>query len=469
MRIHLFPSDEVREKCLLLVGGSWDTAERFIPLVSLLNKRLSQHTICTFTMSSSCKDGESLLGKQAAELGEVMEKLISQQRFVKYDLFCTSMGAYAVVKALINPVHSHVFNKVIFFDPADYYLSSNFGSADGELTWSGYMEYLPTEPLVSDELKKYRGEATIHVAHLTVRNHGSGGYVGAKYEDRGKDHPEAFPRLNTEMVKKFYESTSLKNRGRYVEVGGLPHGFIRDGDIQDNLVKVADLIAELLADDLAIKVFNVFVNEHGLYGNPVGIVVDEERKIVQGERQRIAVKLGFSESVFIDDLATRAVSIYNPEREVGFAGHALVGTAYYMGQLLGEPVGQIKCRAGLVSIRTEDDKTFINASLEGTPPWIFREMEGPDEIDDLTFGQRKRFKHTVVWAWISKANGIVRARTFAPDWGIPEDEANGSGSMQLASRLDRELEIHHGKGSVIYAKPQGKNSAEVGGRVAENE
>lgn len=212
-------------------------------------------------------------------------------------------------------------------------------------------------------------------------------------------------------------------------------------------------------------ILNVFVNEAGEHGNPVGVIVDEKRKLSTEKRQELAVKLGFSESVFVDDLQKREVSIYNPEHEVKFAGHALVGTAYYLRQLLGDPVGHIICKAGLVNVRVEGDKTWINASLQNTPPWDFEELDGPDEVDDLSYGKKKKYQHTYVWAWVDKEKGIVRARTFAPDWGIPEDEANGSGSMQLASRLDRELEIHHGKGSVIYARPIGNNEAEVGGRV----
>lgn len=246
MEIHLSPSDDVREKFLLLVGGSGDTAERFVPLVEKLNEKLPHHTICTFTMSSSCPTGESLLDKQAEQLSEVMEQLVYRHKFAKFDLFCTSMGAYAAVKALINPKYSQLFERIIFFDPADYYLSSSFGSTDGEITWSGYMEYVPKGPLVSDELKQYEGEATIHVVHLTVRNHGPNGYVEEKYEDRGKDHPTAFQRLNTKMVKQFYENTPLKNRGKYLEVSDLPHGFVRDGDIARNLEHVAREILKLI-------------------------------------------------------------------------------------------------------------------------------------------------------------------------------------------------------------------------------
>lgn len=54
-------------------------------------------------------------------------------------------------------------------------------------------------------------------------------------------------------------------------------------------------------------------------------------------------------------------------------------------------------------------------------------------------------------------------------FGIPEDEANGSGSMRLAATLGRKLTIHHGIGSVIYARPSTPGFAEVGGMVAEAE
>lgn len=74
----------------------------------------------------------------------------------------------------------------------------------------------------------------------------------------------------------------------------------------------------------------------------------------------------------------------------------------------------------------------------------------------------------MVWAWIDKKRGLVRARTFAPDWGILEDQANGSGSMQLAKRLGKRLEIYHGLGSVIYARPKNNSFADIGGRVIED-
>jgi len=46
-----------------------------------------------------------------------------------------------------------------------------------------------------------------------------------------------------------------------------------------------------------MKILNIFTNEDGLYGNPVGIVVDDKRKIDDVERQTIAKESGYSEVV----------------------------------------------------------------------------------------------------------------------------------------------------------------------------
>ena len=87
------------------------------------------------------------------------------------------------------------------------------------------------------------------------------------------------------------------------------------------------------------------------------------------------------------------------------------------------------------------------------------------EVEQLSPTETRKMKHTVVWAWIDEKRGIIRARTFAPDWGIPEDEANGSGAMKLAAKLDREIAVLHGKGSVIYVNPSKKDCVSLGGKV----
>lgn len=213
--------------------------------------------------------------------------------------------------------------------------------------------------------------------------------------------------------------------------------------------------------DVKIYVLNVFTNKDGKFGNPVGIVLDEKQEFNPKDRQKMATNLGFSESVFINNLSTGDVSIFNPKKEVKFAGHALVGTAHFIRNVLRKPIDSLNCKGGHVLTWQEGNFTWIQAKLKNTPSWNFEQVSDTSIVDN----QSPTKKHTVVWAWLDKNRGLIQARTFASDWGIPEDEANGSGAMQLAARFGQKLEIRHGKGSVIYAKPAGTGLIDVGGRV----
>lgn len=216
-----------------------------------------------------------------------------------------------------------------------------------------------------------------------------------------------------------------------------------------------------------VKVLQVFVNENREYGNAVGIIIDEKRKSNLHLRQQISNKLGFSETVYINDIDTGEVNIFNPVQDVDFSGHALIGTAYYIHTILQKSISSLQCKIGKIDIWEENNLSWVRASLDGTPPWIIKQLNNASEVDQISQSDIPS-NHTMVWSWKDESKGIIRARTFAPDWGIPEDEANGSGSMQLASILHRSLEIHHGKGSVIYAKSAGNGVSDVGGRVKEN-
>lgn len=209
-----------------------------------------------------------------------------------------------------------------------------------------------------------------------------------------------------------------------------------------------------------MKVLNVFTNEKGKFGNPVGIIVDTENKIDNKNRQQMAIDSGFSEIVFINNLETKDVSIFSPTRQIPFAGHALVGASYYFNNILNTPTAEIVSMDKKIKSWQENSLTFVEADLSILPSWNFKEYKTPEEIEQITIQEASILEHTLVWSWIDKEKGIVRARTFASDWNIPEDEANGSGSMKLANLLNRNLIIHHGKGSVIHSTP---NS--VGGLV----
>ncbi len=216
---------------------------------------------------------------------------------------------------------------------------------------------------------------------------------------------------------------------------------------------------------VGVHVLRAFVNKAGQYGNPVGIVLDEKQELNPKVRQKIATSLSFSESVFINDLKERKVSIFNPIKEVRFAGHALLGASYFINNVLNKSINFLECRAGRVQTWQENELTWIRANLENIPPWHHEELPSGSLVENLSEKQSKCKEHTIVWAWIDRNKGIAKARTFAPDWGIPEDEANGSGSMQLAAILKQKLEIHHGKGSIIYAHCAETGFADVGGRV----
>jgi predicted PhzF superfamily epimerase YddE/YHI9 len=218
-----------------------------------------------------------------------------------------------------------------------------------------------------------------------------------------------------------------------------------------------------MSETLRLHTLRVFVDQQRKFGNFVGIVVDEKVSLTVTNRQSIAAQTGFSETVFIDNLSTGTVQIFNPQQEVAFAGHALVGTAYFITQTIGNPLTSLICKNGEVQIWHQDELTWIRSSLDGTPAWHLKQLPRVTTVESLT--STETLDHTLVWSWIDQQHGTIRARTFAPDWGIPEDEANGSGVMQLAALLGRRIRVIHGQGSIMYANPLVGNFAEVGGAV----
>ena len=70
-----------------------------------------------------------------------------------------------------------------------------------------------------------------------------------------------------------------------------------------------------------------------------------------------------------------------------------------------------------------------------------------------------------VWAWLDEPAGIVRARYFATDFLIREDEATGAAAVKMGGILGRPITIRQGVGSEIVATPQPDGTIEIGGRV----
>jgi predicted PhzF superfamily epimerase YddE/YHI9 len=57
---------------------------------------------------------------------------------------------------------------------------------------------------------------------------------------------------------------------------------------------------------------------------------------------------------------------------------------------------------------------------------------------------------------------------FAPEFGIPEDEATGAAAVRITDFLSRDLTIVQGKGSVIHTWWSPEGWVRVAGRVVDD-
>lgn len=211
-----------------------------------------------------------------------------------------------------------------------------------------------------------------------------------------------------------------------------------------------------------LYVLRVFVGPDGTGGNPLGVVVDGAA-VPPAERQAVAARLGYSETVFVDDLATGAIRIFTPTSELAFAGHPTVGTGWLL-RSLGRDPGRLLVPAGTVRAWDEGGLAWIS----GRAAWV-HEMDrvrypSPADVDALG-GPPGGSGSYYAWAWIDEARGIVRSRYFLSNRGIAEDEATGAAAVVLGDALGRPLEIRQGVGSVLHVRPGADGAVEVGGRV----
>jgi predicted PhzF superfamily epimerase YddE/YHI9 len=214
-----------------------------------------------------------------------------------------------------------------------------------------------------------------------------------------------------------------------------------------------------------LHVLRVFVAPEGTGGNPLGVFLDGPA-VPEGRRQEVAADLGFSETVFVDDPAAGAVRIFTPAAELPFAGHPLVGTSWLLARER-TAVAVLRPPAGEVPTFTDDDGvTWIRGRAEWAPRMSFRQLDDPGQVDALE-GAPDGLGFVDCWAWEDEAAGRVRARVFAPAFGIAEDEATGAAAVRLVSRLGRPVTIRQGAGSLLLARPGPDGTAEVGGQVAQ--
>ncbi|MFI5778489.1 PhzF family phenazine biosynthesis protein [Nocardia sp. NPDC051570] len=204
------------------------------------------------------------------------------------------------------------------------------------------------------------------------------------------------------------------------------------------------------------EVVRVFCDPDGGFGNELGIVragVDTDER-----RLTIARTVGFSETVFVDDVRRGTIDIWTPSTRLPWAGHPCVGTAWLLG------AATLMTRAGRVEARRDGELTWIAAQADWVPPRTLRQHDSAAEVDDLTVPPPGEWIYA--WAWQDEPSGRIRARAFPGRGdGIDEDEATGAAALLLTARLGRALEITQGRGSVIHTRSLPDGRIEIGGRV----
>jgi len=125
-------------------------------------------------------------------------------------------------------------------------------------------------------------------------------------------------------------------------------------------------------------------------GNPVAVVLDAQGLSI-AQMQSIAIEFNYSETTFVlppeDAANTARVRIFTPAREVPFAGHPNVGTAFVLAremQRLGQTLPSsftFEEGAGLVPLRLIlEDNAIVGAELTAPEALSVRATTTPENI-----------------------------------------------------------------------------------------
>jgi trans-2,3-dihydro-3-hydroxyanthranilate isomerase len=277
------------------------------------------------------------------------------------------------------------------------------------------------------------------------------------------------------------------------------------------------------------RVVDVFT-ERALEGNPLAVFPDASG-IDAATMQRIARELNLAETTFVlpptrDDCAAR-VRIFTPRKEMDFAGHPTIGTAFVLLDegvvpaktsefLLEENIGPVSVRvdagarpmlwlstppidagrdyeprlcAKVLGLKANDLLDVVPQLLNAGNPTVFVALRDKDAVDRawLDSAGMKRLRGSeaelmCVFVFAPTPEGAY-SRMFAPEYGIPEDPATGSSTGPLAAFMMRHRLISSaggtrfvseqgakmGRRSLLHVLVRGDNGVEgieVGGHVA---
>jgi trans-2,3-dihydro-3-hydroxyanthranilate isomerase len=215
--------------------------------------------------------------------------------------------------------------------------------------------------------------------------------------------------------------------------------------------------------------------DHIFGGNPLAVFTSGQ-SFQEEELQKVAREMNLSETTFVYPSSTNEadfdVRIFTPTREIPFAGHPTLGTAYVLRKnALVVPEKnplRLNFKGGIISVSVEGNKSF----MEHPPAQTLHEVDPSEKIaqalgltsNDLDenfplrvvstgfpalivpiislFKIREIELNTQILSAVLKPLGIdmiypfcretvdwentVHVRAFAPSLGIPEDPATGS-------------------------------------------
>jgi predicted PhzF superfamily epimerase YddE/YHI9 len=215
-----------------------------------------------------------------------------------------------------------------------------------------------------------------------------------------------------------------------------------------------------------VTVLRVFTDADGQFGNPLGVV--DADTVDPADRQRIATELGYSETIFVDvpepGATTAHIRIFTPATELPFAGHPTVGASWWLREN-GSTLHTLQVPAGIVQVAYDADLTAVSARSDWAPEFAIHNLSSVDELAEADPSDFPDDTQHYLWTWTDRDNGEVRARMFAADLGVPEDEATGAAAVRLTDYLSRDLTIVQGRGSVIYTRWSPEGWVRVAGRV----
>ena len=215
-----------------------------------------------------------------------------------------------------------------------------------------------------------------------------------------------------------------------------------------------------------VTVLRVFTDSERNFGNPLGVV--DASQIEPRDRQHLAAQLGYSETIFVDlpstGSTTAHATIHTARTELPFAGHPTVGASWWLREN-GMPIKTLQVPAGIVQVSYEGELTAISARAKWAPEFAIHDL---DSLDALAAADPADFPDDTahyLWTWTDRSTGSLRARMFAANLGVPEDEATGSAAMRITEYLSRDLTITQGKGSMIETTWSPEGWVRVAGRV----